>query len=67
MFLKQVFLKPRTFTGKQVGALIIELLKFISSDNKVILNSPSMFSGNLDINIIDFMNKGQYIKYVEGG
>ena len=31
-------------------------LKFISSDNKVILDSSSMFSGNLDRNIIDFMN-----------
>ena len=28
----------------------------ISSDNKVILNSSSMFSGNLDRNIMDFMN-----------
>ena len=31
-------------------------LKFISSYNKVILNSPSMFSRNLDRNVIDFMN-----------
>ena len=31
-------------------------LKFISSDNKVILNSSSTFSGNLDRNIIEFMN-----------
>ena len=31
-------------------------LKFINIDNKVILNSSSMFSGNLDRNIIDFMN-----------
>ena len=29
---------------------------FISSDNKVILNSSSIFSGNLDRNIMDFMN-----------
>ena len=33
-------------------------LKFISSANKVILNSPSMFSGNLDRNM-DFMNDGE--------
>ena len=31
-------------------------LKFISSDNKVILNSSFMFSVNLDRNIMDFMN-----------
>ena len=31
-------------------------LKFITSDNKVILNSSSMSSGNLDRNIMDFMN-----------
>ena len=31
-------------------------LKFISSDNKVTLDSSSMFSGNLDRNIMDFMN-----------
>ena len=31
-------------------------LKFPSNDNKVILNSSSMFSGNLDRNIMDFMN-----------
>ena len=34
----------------------LSYLKFISSDNKVILNSSSMFSGNLDRNIMDFMN-----------
>ena len=31
-------------------------LKFFSRDNKVILNSSSMFSGNLDRNIMNFMN-----------
>ena len=31
-------------------------LKFITGDNKVILNSSSMSSGNLDRNIMDFMN-----------
>ena len=31
-------------------------LKFISSDNKVILNSSSLFYGDLDRNIMDFMN-----------
>ena len=39
---------------KIVDALLY--LKSISSDNKVILNSSSTFSGNLDRNIIDFMN-----------
>ena len=34
----------------------LSYLKFISSDNKDILNSSSMFSGNLDRNIMDFMN-----------
>ena len=34
----------------------LSILKFISSDNKIILNSSSMFSGNLDKNILDFMN-----------
>ena len=34
----------------------LSYLKFISSDNKVILNSSSMFFGNLDRNIMDFMN-----------
>ena len=34
----------------------LSYLKFISSDNKVILNSSSMFSGNLDRNIMDFTN-----------
>ena len=31
-------------------------LKFISSDNKVSLNSSPMFSGDLDRNTMDFMN-----------
>ena len=34
----------------------LSYLKFTSNDNKVILNSSSMFSGNLDRNIMDFMN-----------
>ena len=34
----------------------LSYLKFISSDNKVILNSSFMFSVNLDRNIMDFMN-----------
>ena len=34
----------------------LSYLKFINSDNKVILNSTSMFSENLDRNIMDFMN-----------
>ena len=34
----------------------LSYLKFISSGNKVILNSSSMFSGNLDRNIVDLMN-----------
>ena len=34
----------------------LSYLKFPSNDNKVILNSSSMFSGNLDRNIMDFMN-----------
>ena len=34
----------------------LSYLKFISSYNKVILNSSSMFSENLDRNVIDFMN-----------
>ena len=33
----------------------LSYLKFISSDNRVILNSSSMFSGDLDRNILDFM------------
>ena len=34
----------------------LSYLKFTSNDNKVILNSSSMFSGNLDRNIMDFLN-----------
>ena len=34
----------------------LSYLKFISSDNKVILNPSSMFSRNLDRNIMDFIN-----------
>ena len=34
----------------------LSYLKFISSDNKAILNSSSMFSGNSGRNIMDFMN-----------
>ena len=34
----------------------LSYLKFISSDNKDILNSSSVFSGNLDRNIMDFVN-----------
>ena len=34
----------------------LSYLKFSSNDNKVILNSSSMFCGNLDRNIMDFMN-----------
>ena len=34
----------------------LSYLKFVSSDNKVTLNSLSMFSGNSDRHIIDFMN-----------
>ena len=34
----------------------LSYLKFISSDKKVILNLSSMFSGNLDRNIMDFLN-----------
>ena len=34
----------------------LSYLKFTSNDNKGILNSSSMFSGNLDRRIMDFMN-----------
>ena len=34
----------------------LSYLKFVSSDNKVTLDSLSMFSGNSDRHIIDFMN-----------
>ena len=34
----------------------LSYLKFTTDDNKRILNSSSMFSGNLDRNIRDFMN-----------
>ena len=34
----------------------LSYLKFISNDNKDILNSSFMFSGNWDRNIMDFMN-----------
>ena len=46
---------------KDGGAFVDALLylKFISSDNKVILNSLSMFSGNLDRNIMNFMNDAE--------
>ena len=46
--------RNRKKAWKKADAL--SCLKFISSDNKDILNSSSMFSGNLDRNIIDFMN-----------
>ena len=35
---------------------VLSYLKFSNNDNKVILNSSSMFSGKLGRNIMDFMN-----------
>ena len=43
-------------------------LKFTSSDNEVILNSASLFSGNLDRNIVDFMyDEKELLIHLVGG